>query len=721
MRRVAETSKSAPSHHGDGAFLLLSRRQIAPFFAFAAACYLVSPYLGLSSFEVDKRIAEVWPPGGVGFVLLTTIWFAGRRAITLTLAFMVIVFVVTAVVLGNGLLPSVWLAVVGALQPLMMAALYRSQLSHPGWAPESPRDIAALLFSAIGSSILLALVGGFPTLDPSAYGTEVLWWWVLRNVVFCFVGGVTFMVIFYGRRHGALPPSPMFNRVGLLIAAVACVYGSYHDPSLPLSWLLIIPSIWGGLTLTVRGTAYLALTVALAAASMSYLPQNQFGYKGLLPASSIMDLLVIASAAFTLLLTLMREQRGALIAELDRKGAESENQRRMLETVFDSMSDGVVIVDDARVSMYNAAARQLLGRPIPADTPASWVADFGLAAADGQRLDDATLRDALWVDASEVRQKTLQVTVGKDGSPRILDLSAQAIGTTEERSTMVLLHDVTAQRARLQELTNFAGMVAHDLRGPLTVLDGWLEVVEDGDPVQDAEVVDDALRKARESSRRMRQVIEDWLNYTVVQNGQLRPDSVKLYGVASEIVDGRRARWAGDAEAQFVLNLDHSVEADPGLLRQLLDNLVGNAIKYTAPDQQPWVQISSEPDDEPGWIRVHVERPRHRHPRGRGGAHLRGVPPRPRGGTLGGHRSGTGAHATHRRPPRWADAGAPQPRRRLDLHLHPARGLSGAVGRVQRDRSRERGATAREAMLPRIAMFWSRPSAIIEANIEEPP
>ena len=110
--------------------------------------------------------------------------------------------------------------------------------------------------------------------------------------------------------------SAIVNRPALLVTAFVCVYGSYHDPSLPLSWLLILPSVWGGLTLTVRGTAYLALTVALLAASMTYLPQNEkFGYDGLLPASTIMDLLVIASTAFTLLLALMREQRAAHVAE----------------------------------------------------------------------------------------------------------------------------------------------------------------------------------------------------------------------------------------------------------------------------------------------------------------------------------------------------------------------------------------------------------------------
>lgn len=216
------------------------------------------------------------------------------------------------------------------------------------------------------------------------------------------------------------------------------------------------------------------------------------------------------------------------------------------------------------------------------------------------------LREGLFAQRDGSHARSLEVLVGHDDTARILDLTAQPLGDEDAHSTIVLLHDITAQRARLRELSNFAGMVAHELRGPLTVLDGWLEVVQDSDGADDQHMVEDALSKARDASRRMRQVIEDWLNYTVVQNGQLRPDAVKLDKVASEIVESHRALWAGDAEPRFDLDLLHSVEADPGLLRQLLDNLVGNAIKYTEPDQAPLVMIGSERDLEPGWIRVNV-------------------------------------------------------------------------------------------------------------------
>ncbi len=580
---------------------------MVPHFAFALACYTFAPYVGLSSHDVDPRIAEVWPPGGVGFVLLTTIWFAGRRVVVGTLAAMVSIFAVTALALDHTPATSLWLAAVGVAQPALMTWLYRRRLQHPGWAPESPQDVAALLGAAVGSSLLLGVVGGFPLLSPDQLPSEVLAWWVLRNTVFCFVGGVSFMVMFYGRRSSVLEPSSWLNRVALVVAAVVCVYATYSDPSLPLSWLLLIPSVWGGLTLTVRGTGYLSITVALLAAAMTYIPENQFGYDGVLPAALIVDALVIASTTLALVLCLMREQRGQLIDELDRSGAESETQRRVLQTVFNSMTDGVVIVNDLTIALHNPAARQLLGRPVPTDRPASWSEAFGLRDADGHPIDDDVLRAGLFPPSTPSGHvSAMEVSVGDGDSARIMDVTAQPLGETDERSTIVLLHDVTAQRARLRELTNFAGMVAHDLRGPLTVLDGWLELVQDGDLADNQLMIDDAMGKARDASRRMRQVIEDWLNYTVVQNGQLRPDAVKLEEAASDVVESRRALWADGAEMRIELELEHSVEADPGLLRQLLDNLVGNAIKYTAREVEPHVRLVSERDAEPGWIRVHV-------------------------------------------------------------------------------------------------------------------
>src|ERR1700709_1885741 len=140
MRRVAETAVPAPTLSRAGAFTPMSWSEIAPYFAFAAACYLVAPYLGLGSFTVDHRIAEVWPPGGVGFVLLSTVWWAGRRVIGLTLVGMAVVFFVTAALMWQDPLPALWMALVGTLQPFLMSWLYRRRLNHTGWAPETQQD-----------------------------------------------------------------------------------------------------------------------------------------------------------------------------------------------------------------------------------------------------------------------------------------------------------------------------------------------------------------------------------------------------------------------------------------------------------------------------------------------------------------------------------------------------------------------------------------------------
>jgi signal transduction histidine kinase len=266
------------------------------------------------------------------------------------------------------------------------------------------------------------------------------------------------------------------------------------------------------------------------------------------------------------------------------------------------MNDGVMIATEGSgVTKYNPAARRLLGRPIPLGRPYSWTSAYDLSTTDGRLLEDEDLKAALAVTGDQASR--LEVVVNNDGGAKILDVEALSLGE-ENTSRLVLLHDVTAQRARVRELTNFAGMVAHDLRGPLTVLDGWLEVLQDGS-ARGTAMGDEVAGKAKDASRRMRQVIEDWLGYTVVQNGKPSPEPVKLVDAVSEIFHSRHVGSGGE-EPVFTHDVDHAVFADPRLLRQLLDNIVGNAVKYTSPEFAPRVHVISRHDDEPGWIRVDV-------------------------------------------------------------------------------------------------------------------
>jgi hypothetical protein len=107
----------------------------------------------------------------------------------------------------------------------------------------------------------------------------------------------------------------------------------------------------------------------------------------------------------------------------------------------------------------------------------------------------------------------------------------------------------------------------------------------------------------------MRALIDDLLAYTTARDAVLSPAHCDLNSLVADIAAGRRdhAQSTGKAIPVFRFSELCAVDGDPVLVRQLMENLIGNAIKYTAPGVIPTITITTRADTpEPGMTRVEV-------------------------------------------------------------------------------------------------------------------
>jgi light-regulated signal transduction histidine kinase (bacteriophytochrome) len=132
-----------------------------------------------------------------------------------------------------------------------------------------------------------------------------------------------------------------------------------------------------------------------------------------------------------------------------------------------------------------------------------------------------------------------------------------------------------------QELESFAYSVSHDLRAPLRSIDGFSKaLLEDYAGTLD-DVGRDYLNRVRIASQRMGDLIDDLLNLSRVSRGELRPTSVDLSDMAARLFDSYQVQHP-DRLVRLVLQPGVNAVGDANLLRVVMDNLLGNAWKYTA-------------------------------------------------------------------------------------------------------------------------------------------
>jgi light-regulated signal transduction histidine kinase (bacteriophytochrome) len=155
-----------------------------------------------------------------------------------------------------------------------------------------------------------------------------------------------------------------------------------------------------------------------------------------------------------------------------------------------------------------------------------------------------------------------------------------------------LLRRATELAAANQELEAFAYSVSHDLRAPLQGIELSMALLEDEQEAL-SEECREYLQRVRSASRRMAELILSLLKLSKITMAELRREPVDLSGLAQAIA-GQLQKVQPERPVHVEISPGITASADPQLLRVALENLLGNAWKFTSNQPAARIEVGAE-------------------------------------------------------------------------------------------------------------------------------
>jgi two-component system phosphate regulon sensor histidine kinase PhoR len=250
-------------------------------------------------------------------------------------------------------------------------------------------------------------------------------------------------------------------------------------------------------------------------------------------------------------------------------------ERNKLSAVLETMADGVVVVDSggtvllanpAALTMFMVTEAQIINRrlvEVLRDGQLHRLVADCFSTGKSQRGDVELLRPR-----------------------RFLSVAATPLAEVRSREALLTMHDRTGVRQSETSHREFVSNVSHELRNPLASVKAMVETLEDG-AIEEGVVAREFLERIRHDTDRMNNLVDDLLELSRLESGQLglQRNAVDLAVLVAEVkcsFDHRANDLKIDLEAPVPDGLP-TVNADADRLRQVLINLVENALRFTRP------------------------------------------------------------------------------------------------------------------------------------------
>ena len=251
-----------------------------------------------------------------------------------------------------------------------------------------------------------------------------------------------------------------------------------------------------------------------------------------------------------------------------------ENEKSKLNALVASLSDGLVMVDaDLRLLVINPQARKILNLDPQKDLTAMDVLGSLSEKMDlHSKIEQAILHDqTIAVSDIKFAGLQLQITVLP-----VKDSGQQTIGA------VVVFHDITSQKSLDALRDQFELMTVHELRSPLTnILTLTDTLLRDGDSDQ----LQKPLQTIRAESTDMLELVNDILDVAKLEAGKfsIKKNPTDIVKLVQEVADRYQARvQEKHLQLNYTPTSDHpQIPLDSFRIRQVLNNLLANAVKFT--------------------------------------------------------------------------------------------------------------------------------------------